>query len=85
MEEVGQTTQLRAGELIIIVVVLIMWAGEDLNVYLTRIRLLHTQRFCRNLTQNNKSPAVAYKSRCIHLCLEINQRWLIMNTFCLFS
>lgn len=28
MEEVGQTTQLRAGELIIIVVVLIMWAGE---------------------------------------------------------
>ncbi|XP_029900775.1 fibronectin type III domain-containing protein 5 [Myripristis murdjan] len=27
MEEVGQTTQLRAGELIIIVVVLIMWAG----------------------------------------------------------
>ncbi|KAJ8385571.1 hypothetical protein AAFF_G00185250 [Aldrovandia affinis] len=26
-EEVGQTTQLRAGELIIIVVVLIMWAG----------------------------------------------------------
>lgn len=31
MEEVDQTTQLRAGELIIIVVVLIMWAGEDLN------------------------------------------------------
>lgn len=29
MEEVGQTTQLRAGELIIIVVVLIMWAGEE--------------------------------------------------------
>lgn len=29
MEEVGQTNQLRAGELIIIVVVLIMWAGED--------------------------------------------------------
>lgn len=28
MEEVGQTNQLRAGELIIIVVVLIMWAGE---------------------------------------------------------
>lgn len=28
MEEVGQTTQLRAGELIIIVVVLVMWAGE---------------------------------------------------------
>lgn len=28
MEEVGQATQLRAGELIIIVVVLIMWAGE---------------------------------------------------------
>ncbi|XP_069028536.1 fibronectin type III domain-containing protein 5b isoform X6 [Embiotoca jacksoni] len=27
MEEVGQSTQLRAGELIIIVVVLIMWAG----------------------------------------------------------
>ncbi|CAL9686285.1 unnamed protein product [Knipowitschia caucasica] len=27
MEEVGQATQLRAGELIIIVVVLIMWAG----------------------------------------------------------
>ncbi|KAM7403810.1 hypothetical protein PAMA_004309 [Pampus argenteus] len=27
MKEVGQTTQLRAGELIIIVVVLIMWAG----------------------------------------------------------
>ncbi|XP_057715526.1 fibronectin type III domain-containing protein 5 isoform X2 [Corythoichthys intestinalis] len=27
MEEVGQTNQLRAGELIIIVVVLIMWAG----------------------------------------------------------
>lgn len=31
MEEVDQTTQLRAGELIIIVVVLIMWAGEDVN------------------------------------------------------
>ena len=30
MEEVGQSTQLRAGELIIIVVVLIMWAGETL-------------------------------------------------------
>ena len=28
MEEVGQSAQLRAGELIIIVVVLIMWAGE---------------------------------------------------------
>lgn len=28
MEEVGQSSQLRAGELIIIVVVLIMWAGE---------------------------------------------------------
>lgn len=28
MEEVGQSTQLRAGELIIIVVVLIMWAGK---------------------------------------------------------
>lgn len=28
MEEVGQSNQLRAGELIIIVVVLIMWAGE---------------------------------------------------------
>nr|XP_043872343.1 fibronectin type III domain-containing protein 5-like [Solea senegalensis] len=27
MEEVGQSTQLRAGELIIIVAVLIMWAG----------------------------------------------------------
>ena len=33
MEEVGQTTQLRAGELIIIVVVLIMWAGELKSVY----------------------------------------------------
>lgn len=33
MEEVGQTTQLRAGELIIIVVVLIMWAGEDKMVF----------------------------------------------------
>ncbi len=33
MEEVGQTTQLRAGELIIIVVVLIMWAGEDENTF----------------------------------------------------
>lgn len=33
MEEVGQTTQLRAGELIIIVVVLIMWAGEDKPVH----------------------------------------------------
>lgn len=33
MEEVGQTTQLRAGELIIIVVVLIMWAGELQSVY----------------------------------------------------
>lgn len=33
MEEVGQTAQLRAGELIIIVVVLIMWAGEDTTVY----------------------------------------------------
>lgn len=31
MEEVGQTTQLRAGELIIIVVVLIMWAGRSIN------------------------------------------------------
>lgn len=28
MEEVGQSSQLRAGELIIIVVVLVMWAGE---------------------------------------------------------
>lgn len=28
MEEVGQAAQLRAGELIIIVVVLIMWAGN---------------------------------------------------------
>lgn len=28
MEEFGQTAQLRAGELIIIVVVLIMWAGN---------------------------------------------------------
>lgn len=27
MEEVGQAAQLRAGELIIIVVVLVMWAG----------------------------------------------------------
>ena len=31
MEEVGQSAQLRAGELIIIVVVLIMWAGETLK------------------------------------------------------
>lgn len=30
MEEVGQSTQLRAGELIIIVVVLVMWAGKEL-------------------------------------------------------
>ncbi|KAK1893801.1 Fibronectin type III domain containing protein 5 [Dissostichus eleginoides] len=29
MEEVGQSTQMRAGELIIIVVVLIMWAGPS--------------------------------------------------------
>lgn len=28
MEEVGQASQLRAGELIIIVVVLVMWAGK---------------------------------------------------------
>lgn len=28
MEEVGQAAQLRAGELIIIVVVLVMWAGN---------------------------------------------------------
>ena len=32
MEGVGQTAQLRAGELIIIVVVLIMWAGEKWTV-----------------------------------------------------
>lgn len=32
MEEVGQTSQMRAGELIIIVVVLVMWAGEDYSV-----------------------------------------------------
>lgn len=25
----------------------------------------------------------AYNSRCIHMCLEDNQTWLIMNTFCL--
>lgn len=30
MEEVGQAAQLRAGELIIIVVVLVMWAGKNL-------------------------------------------------------
>lgn len=29
MEEVGQAAQLRAGELIIIVVVLVMWAGKN--------------------------------------------------------
>lgn len=29
MEEVGQAAQLRAGELIIIVVVLVMWAGRS--------------------------------------------------------
>lgn len=37
MEEVGQSTQLRAGELIIIVVVLIMWAGEDNTCWLDLI------------------------------------------------
>uniref|UniRef100_A0A8C5HY58 Fibronectin type-III domain-containing protein n=1 Tax=Gouania willdenowi TaxID=441366 RepID=A0A8C5HY58_GOUWI len=37
MEEVGQATQLRAGELIIIVVVLIMWAGEDQGLQQTRM------------------------------------------------
>ena len=31
MEEVDQTAQLRAGELIIIVVVLVMWAGKALK------------------------------------------------------
>ncbi len=46
MEEVGQTTQLRAGELIIIVVVLIMWAGENKNVSQT-----HTLHHSTNLTQ----------------------------------
>lgn len=33
MEEVGQDAQLRAGELIIIVVVLVMWAGNVLLRY----------------------------------------------------
>lgn len=31
MEEVGQAAQLRAGELIIIVVVLVMWAGKNVT------------------------------------------------------
>lgn len=53
MEEVGQTTQLRAGELIIIVVVLIMWAGE-----------LHSTSVSRQLisTTNHHPPFVTCHS-----------------------
>lgn len=40
MEEVGQAAQLRAGELIIIVVVLVMWAGKNMSSLLVRIILL---------------------------------------------
>lgn len=69
MEEVGQTTQLRAGELIIIVVVLIMWAGEDKPGIHPTISIL----LC--LTQ----------SQCVRVCREDKQTWLIMNTSCLSS
>ena len=43
MEEVGQSAQLRAGELIIIVVVLIMWAGETLE-HTTEVNPPHPAR-----------------------------------------
>lgn len=39
MEEVGDAAQLRAGELIIIVVVLVMWAG---NIYVQRCTFVIT-------------------------------------------
>lgn len=37
MEEFGQAAQLRAGELIIIVVVLIMWAGNTPRCSITHV------------------------------------------------
>lgn len=40
MEEVGQAAQLRAGELIIIVVVLVMWAGRSSSLLASAFRLL---------------------------------------------
>lgn len=46
MEEVGQAAQLRAGELIIIVVVLIMWAGNILPQPCTFITADHIGIHC---------------------------------------
>lgn len=55
MEEVGQAAQLRAGELIIIVVVLIMWAG---NVSSSATHTHHTHcRPYRNLLGVNRRPS----------------------------
>lgn len=56
MEEVGQTTQLRAGELIIIVVVLIMWAGEDKLFFSFLINPGSSRLycFCINIAENHK-------------------------------
>lgn len=67
MEEVGQTTQLRAGELIIIVVVLIMWAGEDQAV--------------QNQDQTGVIvPAAVPKCRRVHLCSQVLQSWLLIHS-----
>ncbi|TNN78833.1 Fibronectin type III domain-containing protein 5 [Liparis tanakae] len=56
MEEVGQTTQLRAGELIIIVVVLIMWAAFLRHAIFLSSPLL--PQFPKNNNNNNRMPSV---------------------------
>lgn len=56
MEEVGQTTQLRAGELIIIVVVLIMWAGEVHTTSFSTQLIPTARRHCLLLTPPSPLP-----------------------------
>lgn len=47
MEEVEQNPQLRAGELIIIVVVLVMWAGEIIMTSLRFHRMISGLKYMK--------------------------------------
>ncbi len=62
MEEVGQAAQLRAGELIIIVVVLVMWAGKNVSSLLVKIlSLLQLWLFTQMYFHISKSPIKFWK------------------------
>ncbi len=62
MEEVGQADQLRSGELIIIVVVLVMWAGKNMSSFFGENHHVETlATFTQMYFHISKSPRLNLK------------------------